>query len=96
MDIKNFFLDSYRLPLYNATLNLKEIGVFIMSQKINLATLNKKKEEIDRKEMHELRGGRGCSGCGDYQSTNSTDQFMQSIEDCGCGSIFVIFGLAWG
>ncbi|MCX6580501.1 MAG: TIGR04149 family rSAM-modified RiPP [Candidatus Aminicenantes bacterium] len=67
-----------------------------MAQKINLAMLNKKKEEIEKKDMHDVRGGRNCYGCADYQNTSSTDGFMQSIEDCACGSIFVVFGLAWG
>lgn len=66
-----------------------------MAQKINLAVLNKKKEELDQKEMHEARGGgTACGSCSSIDDNNEAVFLIIEGASCGCGSIWVIFGLS--
>jgi len=72
-----------------------------MKQKLNLAALNKRKEEITEKEMIEVRAGVfDCEcgpGCFDWPSVRFDNlNYTYSNENCPCGSIWVMFGLKWG
>lgn len=72
---------------------------------INLALLNKRQKKIEHNEMSNVRGG--VAGCECHMECGSQPLHHQGFyegnswveipgEGCPCGSIFVIFGLAWG
>jgi len=64
-----------------------------MAQKINLAVLNKKKEEIDQQEMREARGGKGCPSCAFNIDNTTSLEVYYMLAACQCGSIWVLEGL---
>jgi len=75
-----------------------------MAIDINLAKLNKRKEEISKTEMKKVtsvgsgipdepeEGSCSCESIIVQQDVWETDQY----RDCQCGSIWVVFGLTWG
>ncbi len=72
-----------------------------MKQKLNLAVLNKRKEEMTEKDMTEVRAGVidcDCDpGCYDWPTLHFDNlNAMYSKESCPCGSIWVVLGLKWG
>ena len=64
------------------------------NKKINLAVLNKKKEEIDKKEMHEVHGGALCDGACTVIFDNTSATSMRQSYACPCASLWVVFGLS--
>jgi hypothetical protein len=73
----------------------------MMKQKLNLAVLNKRKEEMNEKEMNEVKAGSikcecevECHGYPTARSDIWTS--VDTGENCPCGSIWTIFGLMWG
>jgi hypothetical protein len=72
-----------------------------MKRKLNLAVLNKRQEEMTVKEMNAVRAGRikcECEvECGGIMETYDTVwNPIDFSSNCPCGSIWTIFGLAWG
>jgi natural product precursor len=63
-----------------------------VAQKINLALLNKKKEELVQSEMKEIRGGMDCDCI--YDPLNEfIDNSEIDMHYCECGSIWMYFGM---
>jgi len=72
-----------------------------MSRDINLAKLNKKKEEISKIEMEKLTSGGPVNTVDPGESCTCDPTFIYTdvwetdeIRNCHCGSIWVVFGLA--
>jgi len=76
-----------------------------MAEKLNLAVLNKRKEDISKNEMNKTKAGLkqldsantestcDCSLCGIV----SFDVVVGTKADsCECGSVWMHFGMAWG
>jgi hypothetical protein len=86
-------LTALNIPSIIRLHHIKKYGGIKMAQKINLAVLNKKKEELDQKEMHKVRSGHGCPACA-FNIDNSTAlEVYYMLAACQCGSIWVVEGL---
>jgi hypothetical protein len=65
-----------------------------MAQKINLAVLNKKKEELTQTEMAKNLGGIIC-GCSPIEVTLNYNLNLIDQPPCQCGSIWMVFGMGY-
>lgn len=72
-----------------------------MKQKLNLAVLNKRKDEMTEKEMNAVRAGVVDCQCeqecyNDRAVRFDSLNYNYSTDNCPCESFWVIFGLMWG
>jgi hypothetical protein len=78
---------------------INEIRSLILEKKFNLSVLNLNEETLETNELQQvLAGSEGscveCECFGDYTLSYKADVGNDQHENCTCGSIFTIFGLA--
>ncbi len=71
-------------------------------RKLNLAMLNRKREEMEKSEQIAAKAGSDpCKGCyydcsPEYGLWSSLVEGIMDAINCPCGSMWVDFGLRWG
>ncbi len=72
-----------------------------MTRKLDLATLHEKEKEISQEQMLKVTSGIDTdpsdSDC-NCESILTKSDIIETTQyrNCGCGSIWVVFGLTWG